>query len=246
MFVYRFLDRNNNVIYIGKTKDIRQRISTHLSTSGHLPDACYRRINKIEYIDFPTTTDMSIYELYFINKFKPEYNKRDKEESNLSAKIPNIDSWKLYKDFTTRADKDFDSVIKELNETKEELLKTRDLLKKVIAESDFVEPSQTINHTQLTFQEVSQILNEEKQGFYSTELFSNGYPIGSYVVFYKNDGIHFADTRRKMSSTSPKHKMTFNDEAIHWMALEFALFRKSKPIDVDRMRIETQLKQFAI
>ena len=35
--VYRFLNKDNEIIYIGKTKDLDNRIKTH----EHLPKECY-------------------------------------------------------------------------------------------------------------------------------------------------------------------------------------------------------------
>ena len=40
-YVYRFLDKAKNVIYVGKSKqDIEQRFRGHL----HLPEECYNQV----------------------------------------------------------------------------------------------------------------------------------------------------------------------------------------------------------
>lgn len=66
-YVYRFLDQKNNVIYVGKSKqDLEQRFKGHT----HLPDQCYAMTHKIEYIECATESDMSIKEIYYINKYR--------------------------------------------------------------------------------------------------------------------------------------------------------------------------------
>lgn len=72
--VYRFLDKDNNIIYVGKTQNISNRMTQHFSGNGHLLMECYRQVKKIQYIQCENEADMSIKEIYFINKFKPKYN----------------------------------------------------------------------------------------------------------------------------------------------------------------------------
>ena len=41
-FLYRFIDSNENIIYIGRTNDIRRRLlKEHFSDNTHLPNECY-------------------------------------------------------------------------------------------------------------------------------------------------------------------------------------------------------------
>jgi excinuclease UvrABC nuclease subunit len=58
--VYRFVNENNEIIYIGKAKDLRNRINTH----NHLPKECYEERTRIEYTSFETETDMDFAERY--------------------------------------------------------------------------------------------------------------------------------------------------------------------------------------
>ena len=44
-FIYRFLDEQNQVIYIGKTINLANRIKSH----NHLPKECYANTKKIEF-----------------------------------------------------------------------------------------------------------------------------------------------------------------------------------------------------
>ena len=95
-YVYRFLDINDNVIYIGRTKNISNRINGHIS-SGHLPNECYTSIEKIEYIELETFADMCIYEIYYINEYFPLYNTSEKDLEGIKSTI-NISEieWQIY------------------------------------------------------------------------------------------------------------------------------------------------------
>jgi len=74
-YVYRFINANNEIIYIGKTNNIDNRISKqHFSHSGHLPRECYIETHRIEYAQFKSDNMMRIYEIYLIDKHKPLYN----------------------------------------------------------------------------------------------------------------------------------------------------------------------------
>ena len=94
-YVYRFLDKSKNIIYVGKSKqELEKRFSRHL----HLPDDCYKLVRKIEYIECTTETDMSIKEIYYINKYKNDggyFNILDIGE--LPTSVVFDDKWKTYR-----------------------------------------------------------------------------------------------------------------------------------------------------
>ena len=94
-YVYRFLDKKKNIIYVGKSKqDLEQRFRGHL----HLPDACYDLTYKIEYIECATESDMSIKEIYYINRFRHDgvfFNILDTMDAPMSVEFN--DKWKQYK-----------------------------------------------------------------------------------------------------------------------------------------------------
>jgi len=91
MYVYRFLNKKNEIIYVGRSKDISKRISTH----SHLPNECYEEVNYIEYIALNNDDESAIYERYYINIFNPKYNTQYKNKSEFSFKLPNY-NWKKY------------------------------------------------------------------------------------------------------------------------------------------------------
>lgn len=68
--VYRFLDCNNNIIYIGKAKDLYSRMNSH----GHLPSECYKQTKRVECCQFSSEYEMDLAERYFIPKINPKYN----------------------------------------------------------------------------------------------------------------------------------------------------------------------------
>lgn len=68
--VYRFLDDENEIIYIGKAKNLKTRLNNH----EHLPEECYLERVKTEFLLFETEDDMDFAERYYIPKYKPKYN----------------------------------------------------------------------------------------------------------------------------------------------------------------------------
>lgn len=73
-FVYKLLDKYDNILYVGKTCDLKRRINQHLNSKGHLPDDVKKQIYKIEYICLKSKIEMDIREIYYIDLYKPPYN----------------------------------------------------------------------------------------------------------------------------------------------------------------------------
>lgn len=96
-YIYQFVNDRNETIYVGKTKNIKNRMISHF-TSGHLPKECYNAISKILYAEFSSGIDMDIYEIYYINKYKPKYNTESKYESNSTVFVFSDIEWKKYSD----------------------------------------------------------------------------------------------------------------------------------------------------
>ena len=68
--VYRFINKDGEIIYIGKAKRLRSRLNSHT----HLPQECYEERERIEFCTFETEDEMDLAERYFIPKIKPKYN----------------------------------------------------------------------------------------------------------------------------------------------------------------------------
>ena len=67
--VYRFLDINNNILYVGQSANLERRIKHHKSRK-----VWFNEVEYIEYIPYNSKYKMELYERYFISKFKPKYN----------------------------------------------------------------------------------------------------------------------------------------------------------------------------
>lgn len=92
-YLYRFLDKNNNILYIGKTsRSLLNRLKGH----NHLPDKCYKNINKIEYKEINNLSDLALLEIYYINTYLPQYNIDSKGTKPLSIKL--IDPYKNWQE----------------------------------------------------------------------------------------------------------------------------------------------------
>lgn len=68
--IYKFLNNNHDVIYIGKAKNLKNRLSGHT----HLSSECYEEIAYIMYTTFDTEHEMNFAERYYIHKLNPKYN----------------------------------------------------------------------------------------------------------------------------------------------------------------------------
>ena len=130
-YVYRFLNFNNEIIYVGKTRNLYTRIKGH----KHLPYSAYRETCKVEYTTFETYDDMEFAEKYYIIRFNPEYciahgNKR----LSLSFSTLENKEWKPL-NITTSWTKEMDIEIEKLKEKRKsnkELIKE---LKKEFAQN---------------------------------------------------------------------------------------------------------------
>jgi excinuclease UvrABC nuclease subunit len=77
--IYVLFDEENNLLYVGKAKNLRSRLKSHMygvaSTSVPRDRVCYI---SIIYVDSPMERD--IYETYLIYELKPQFNKSKKWE----------------------------------------------------------------------------------------------------------------------------------------------------------------------
>lgn len=95
-YVYRFLDKDDQIIYIGRTNNLERRLTQeHFTSYGHLPKKCYDDCETIEYMEFEAEGEMKIFELYFINKFSPKYNVMENRNENFTFSLE--EHWTEYK-----------------------------------------------------------------------------------------------------------------------------------------------------
>lgn len=67
---YRFINRMGEIIYVGRAKNLITRLDNH----DHLPQECYKQVERIEYCKFDSNDDLDLAEPYFIAKWKPKFN----------------------------------------------------------------------------------------------------------------------------------------------------------------------------
>jgi excinuclease ABC subunit C len=77
--VYIYLDKNKNVIYVGKAKDLKARVSSYftgLSQLGPKTQALVEQIDKIKVIVVESEIESLLLEAFYIKKYRPRYNIR--------------------------------------------------------------------------------------------------------------------------------------------------------------------------
>lgn len=69
-FIYAFKDKKEEIIYIGKTTDLVDRMLSHT----HLDNKCYESIESIEYFKVDYFIDLDKVERALIKEYRPRYN----------------------------------------------------------------------------------------------------------------------------------------------------------------------------
>ena len=83
--VYQFFDKDNNIIYVGKAKNLKKRISSYFNkentASGRLA-LLIRKISEIKYIVVDSEVDALLLENNLIKKHQPRYNVMLKDDKS--------------------------------------------------------------------------------------------------------------------------------------------------------------------
>lgn len=86
----------DTLVYLGRTKQpLQTRIHGHLFKKPMHRSISINLVTKIEYTEFPTEADMNLYEIYFINLWKPLLNIDDKCKDELTVHLPDV-KWKPF------------------------------------------------------------------------------------------------------------------------------------------------------
>jgi len=77
--------------YLGRTKQpLQSRIRGHMFAAPMHRAIDIHNVTHIEYTELQTEADMNLYEIYFINKYKPPLNVDDKARDNLTITLPEL------------------------------------------------------------------------------------------------------------------------------------------------------------
>lgn len=99
-YIYKFIDKNNRTLYIGKCVNMEKRMKSHFSKSSHLKKQgmgdIYDKIQRIEYLECETEYDALHKELEYITYYKPKYNTISKIKQIIETP-KDLNRWKVYR-----------------------------------------------------------------------------------------------------------------------------------------------------
>ena len=75
--VYKYKDKNNQIIYVGKAKDLKKRVTSYFQKEFSPLDKTHFLVEEIEHIEYILTTseyEAFLLEMKLINEYKPKYN----------------------------------------------------------------------------------------------------------------------------------------------------------------------------
>lgn len=82
--------------YLGRIKQpLQARIRGHMFQKPMHRAIDINNVSKIEYTQLSTEADMNLYEIYFINFWKPPLNVDDKARDDLTIRLPELE-WKEF------------------------------------------------------------------------------------------------------------------------------------------------------
>lgn len=117
----------DTLIYLGRTKQpLQNRIRGHLFKKPMHRSIEINLVSKIEYAKFQTEADMNLYEVYFINLWKPPLNIDDKCKDHLTVSLPEVQwtefetpLWEKWKEEIKKNDDQYTMKIQEKAAAKE-------------------------------------------------------------------------------------------------------------------------------
>lgn len=84
------------IAYLGRTKQpLQARIRGHIFQKPMHKLILIQNVTKIEYTELQSEADMNLYEIYYINLWKPPLNVDDKARDELSIRLPEL-AWKEF------------------------------------------------------------------------------------------------------------------------------------------------------
>ena len=142
------------LVYLGRTnQSLQTRLRGHFFKKPMHRIIDINQVTLIEYAELPSEADMFLYEIYYINKFKPGFNVDDRAVDDLTVTLPDIefkkfnchlmDDWKYE---LNREKSEWSQIIEEYKEIPEKLSILRMQHKtKEISEEEFIEQKDKLN-----------------------------------------------------------------------------------------------------
>lgn len=94
-YLYRIYYQDS-IVYLGRTNQkLQDRIRGHLFKKPMHRTIYIEHVSKIEYCEFESQADRNIYEIYFINLWKPALNIDDKAKGDVTICLPEVE-WKPF------------------------------------------------------------------------------------------------------------------------------------------------------
>ncbi len=80
--IYQFFDQNDNIIYIGKAKNLNRRVSSYFTSNAgnKKTEILSKKIKNIKYLVVDTEADALLLENSLIKKYQPKYNIQLKDD----------------------------------------------------------------------------------------------------------------------------------------------------------------------
>ena len=74
--IYKYFDAGNELIYVGKARNIKKRVSSYFTKTfaGYKTAELVKRIDRIEFVIVNSEQDAFLLENSLIKKFQPKYN----------------------------------------------------------------------------------------------------------------------------------------------------------------------------
>ena len=81
--VYQYFDKNDEILYVGKAKNLKRRVSSYFNKSqkdSAKTAILVRKVQSIKYLVVDTEVDALLLENNLIKKYRPKYNIQLKDD----------------------------------------------------------------------------------------------------------------------------------------------------------------------